>query len=150
MITFIPAFVSTRVMDWEGPLMKQLQGATTIEDFARLEKEREAVVGPKPKATIQDVADHIDHAAKVAGADHVGIGGDFAGVGMPAGLEDVTRYPYLFAELVRRGWKDEELKKLAGTNLIRAFAQAETVAARLRKERAPSTATLEALDGPLR
>ena len=147
MITFIPAFVSTKVMDWEGPLMKQLQGATTMDDFARLEKEREAVVGPKPKATIQDVADHIDHAAKVAGVDHVGIGGDFAGVGMPAGLEDVSRYPYLFAELVRRGFKDEDLKKLAGTNLIRTFAQAETVAARLRKERPPSTATLEALDG---
>ena len=148
MITFIPAFVSTRVMDWEGPLMKQLQGATAIEDFARLEKEREAVVGPKPKATIQDVADHIDHAAKVAGFDHVGIGSDFAGVGMPEGLEDVSRYPYLFAELVRRGWKDDDLKKLAGTNLVRAFAQAEAVATRLQKERPPSTATLEALDGP--
>ena len=148
MITFIPAFVSTKVMDWEGPLLKQLQGATTMDDFARLEKEREAVVGPKPRATIQDVADHIDHAVKVAGADHVGIGSDFAGVGMPAGLEDVSRYPYLFAELVRRGVKDEDLKKLAGTNLVRAFAQAETVSARLRKERPPSTATLEALDGP--
>ena len=148
MITFIPAFVSTKVMDWEGPLLKQLQGATTMDDFARLEKEREAVVGPKPRATIQDVADHIDHAVKVAGADHVGIGSDFAGVGMPAGLEDVSRYPYLFAELVRRGFKDEDLKKLAGTNLVRAFAQAETVSARLRKERPPSTATLEALDGP--
>ena len=148
MITFIPAFVSTKVMDWEGPLMKQLQGATAIEDFARLEKEREAVVGPKPKATLQDVADHIDHAAKVAGVDHVGIGSDFAGVGMPEGLQDVSRYPYLFAELVRRGWKDEDLKKLAGTNLVRALAQAERVAARLQKERPPSTATLEALDGP--
>ena len=78
----------------------------------------------------------------------MGIGSDFAGVGMPAGLEDVSRYPYLFAELVRRGWKDDDLKKLAGTNLVRAFAQAETVATRLQKERPPSTATLEALDGP--
>lgn len=147
MITFIPAFVSKKVMDWEGPLMTQLQGATAIEDFARLEKEREAVAGPKPRATIQDVADHIDHAAKVAGFDHVGIGSDFAGVGMPAGLEDVSRYPYLFAELVRRGWKDDDLKKLAGLNLVRAFAQAETVATRLQKERPPSTATLEARDG---
>ena len=150
MITFIPAFVSTKVMDWEGPLMKQLQGATAIEDFARLEKEREAVVGPKPKATIADVADHIDHAAKVAGVDHIGIGSDFAGVGMPSGLEDVSRYPYLFAELVRRGWKDDDLRKLAGANLVRALSQAELVAARLQKERAPSTATLEALDGPAR
>ena len=143
MITFIPGFVSTKVMDWEGPLMKQLQGATAIEDFARLEKEREKVAGPKPKATIQDVADHIDHAAKVAGVDHVGIGSDFAGVGMPEGLEDMSRYPYLFAELVRRGWKDDDLKKLAGQNLVRALAQAEAVAARLQKERPASTATFE-------
>ncbi len=147
MITCIPGFVSKKVMDWEAPLMKQLQGATAIEDFARLEKEREKVAGPKPKATLQDVADHIDHAAKVAGVDHVGIGSDFAGVGMPEGLEDTSRYPYLFAELVRRGWKAEDLKKLAGQNLVRALAQAEGVAARLQKERPASTATLEGLDG---
>jgi membrane dipeptidase len=150
MITFIPAFVSTRVMEWEAPLMSQLQGATAISDFARLEKEREAVAGPKPKATLRDVADHIDHAAKVAGVDHVGIGSDFAGIGMPEGLEDVSRYPHLFAELVRRGWKDEDLKKLAGLNLVRAMRRAEEVAARLRKESPPSNATFEGLDGPKR
>jgi membrane dipeptidase len=150
MITFIPAFVSTRVMEWEAPLMSQLQGATAISDFARLEKERELVAGPKPKATLRDVADHIDHAAKVAGVDHVGIGSDFAGIGMPEGLEDVSRYPHLFAELVRRGWKDEDLKKLAGLNLIRAMRRAEEVAARLRKERPPSNATFEGLDGSKR
>jgi membrane dipeptidase len=71
-------------------------------------------------------------------------------VGTPSGLEDVSRYPYLFAELVRRGWKDDDLRKLAGANLVRTLAQAEVVAARLQKERAPSTATLEALDGPAR
>jgi membrane dipeptidase len=147
MVTFIPGFVSRKVMDWEAPLMTQLQGATAISDFERLEKEREKVAGPKPKATIADVADHIEHAARMAGVDHVGIGSDFAGVGMPEGLEDTSRYPYLFAELVRRGWKDADLEKLAGSNLVRALAQAETVAARLQRERPPSTATLEALDG---
>ena len=100
-----------------------------------------------PKATLADVAEHIAHAAKVAGVDHVGIGGDFAGAGGPVGLEDVSRYPHLFAELVRRGWKDQDLKKLAGRNLIRAMRQAEEVAARLQKERPPSTATFEGLDG---
>jgi membrane dipeptidase len=147
MITFIPGFVSRKVMAWEAPLMTQLQGTTTIEDHVRLEKEREKVAGPKPRATLQDVADHVEHAAKVAGVDHVGIGSDFAGVGMPEGLEDTSRFPYLFAELVRRGWQASDLKKLAGQNLVRALAQAEAVAARLQKERPASTASFEGLDG---
>jgi membrane dipeptidase len=147
MITFIPAFVSKKVFEWEGPLTLKLQGLVNVSDFERVEKEHEKVAGPKPKATLADVADHIEHAAKVAGIDHVGIGSDFAGVGMPVGLEDVSRYPYLFAELVRRGWKDEDLKELAGANLVRAFAGAEAVAARLQKERGPSSATIEQLDG---
>jgi len=147
MITFIPGFVSSKVMKWEEPLMLKMQGLANIADFARVEKEQEAVAGPKPKATLADVADHIEHAAKVAGVDHVGLGCDFAGLTMPEGLEDVSRYPYLIAELARRGWKDADLEKLAGRNFIRAFARAEAVAARLQKERPPSTATLEALDG---
>jgi membrane dipeptidase len=147
MITFIPGFVSTRVMKWEEPLMLKLQGLTTIADFTRVEKEHEAVAGPKPKATLKEVADHIEHAVRVAGVDHVGLGSDFAGLPvMPEGLEDVSRYPHLIAELVRRGWKDEDLKKLAGLNLVRALTQAESVAARLQKERPPSNATWEALD----
>ena len=120
MVTFIPGFVSTKVMKWEEPLMLRMQGFTTIADFARVEREHEAVAGPKPKATLRDVADHIEHAARVAGVDHVGIGSDFAGITMPEGLEDVSRYPHLIAELVRRGWKDDESKKLAGLNLVRA------------------------------
>jgi membrane dipeptidase len=147
MVTFIPAFVSRKVNEWGKPLESKLQGLTEIKDFERVEKEHEKVAGPQPKATISDVADHIDHVAKVAGVDHVGIGSDFAGVTMPVGLEDVSRYPYLFAELIRRGWKDDALEKLAGGNLVRVLGEAERVAARLRKERPPSTATFEALDG---
>jgi membrane dipeptidase len=150
MITFIPAFVSTKVMKWEEPLTQALQGTTAIADMTRLEKEREAVAGPKPKATLADVADHIEYAARVAGVDHVGLGCDFAGVTMPEGLEDVSRYPYLIAELVRRGWNDADLKKLAGGNFVRVFAEAEAVAARLQKERPPSNATFEAPTGPPR
>jgi membrane dipeptidase len=134
-------------MEWGKPLELKLQGLTEIKDFQRVEKEHEQVAGPQPKATISDVADHIDHVAKVAGIDHVGIGSDFAGVTMPVGLEDVSRYPYLFAELIRRGWKDDALEKLAGANLVRVLGEAERVAARLRKERPPSTATFESLDG---
>jgi membrane dipeptidase len=128
-------------MEWEAPITKKMQGLTATADFERVEREHAAVAGPKPKATLMDVADHIEHAAKVAGVDHVGIGSDFAGVAMPEGLEDVTRYPYLIAELVRRGWKDEDLKKIAGLNFVRAFGRAEEVATRLQKERPASTAS---------
>jgi membrane dipeptidase len=148
MITFIPGFVSTPVMRWEEPLMLKFQGLTAIEDFARLEKEHAAVAGPKPRATLRDVADHIAHAVKVAGVDHVGLGCDFAGLEMPEGLEDVSRYPHLVAELMRRGFSDPDLEKIAGGNFLRAFARAEEVAARLQTQRPASTATFESLDGP--
>jgi len=104
---------------------------------------------PEPKVTLSEVADHIEHVVKTAGADHVGIGSDFDGMpSVPQGLEDVGKYPALLAELARRGWSDADLGKLAGGNLLRAMAQAEAVAAKLRAERAPSAATLEQLDGP--
>jgi membrane dipeptidase len=147
MVTFVPFFVSQAAAEWSRPLERAMLGAVTTEDMHRMMEERIAVAGPPPKATLAQVADHIEHVAQVAGVDHVGIGSDFDGDGGPVGLEDVSRYPYLFAELIRRGWKDADLAKLAGGNLIRAFTQAEAVAARLQKERPPSTASIEALDG---
>jgi membrane dipeptidase len=94
------------------------------------------------------VADHIDHVHKVAGADHVGIAADYAGHGQqPVGLEDVSKYPDLIAELIRRGWSDADLRKLAGENLLRTMRGVETTAARLQKTRPPSNATIEELDG---
>jgi membrane dipeptidase len=104
---------------------------------------------PKPTATLADVADHIEHIRKVAGIDHVGIGSDFDGMpDTPAGLEGVDRFPALLQELARRGWSDADLAKVAGDNLLRVLSQAEAVSARLRNERPPAQATLEALDGP--
>jgi membrane dipeptidase len=101
------------------------------------------------QATIADVADHIEHVHRVAGPDHVGIGSDFDGItSTPIGMEDVSTFPALFAELSRRGWSDEDLKKLAGENLLRVMREAETVARRLQRERPPSTKTIEELDGP--
>ena len=104
---------------------------------------------PGAKATIADVADMIDYVKKVAGADHVGIGSDFDGVDddLPVGLEDQSKYPNLFAELIRRGWSDADLKKLAGENVLRVLSQAETVAKRLQKSRPPSTKTIQEMDG---
>jgi len=101
-----------------------------------------------PRAHLEDVADHIEHIARVAGIDHVGIGSDFDGIGtVPVGLEDVGDFPALFVELSRRGWSEEDLAKLAGKNVLRAWSEAEAVASRLQRERRPSTATIEALDG---
>jgi membrane dipeptidase len=104
---------------------------------------------PRPQATIREVADAIDHVRQVAGVDHVGIGSDFDGIEETVvGLEDVSKYPAVFAELARRGWSDADLKKLAGGNVLRVLAEAEQVARRLQKERGPSTATIAELDGP--
>jgi len=106
-------------------------------------------IGPGPRVTLTQVADHIDHIARVAGVDHVGIGGDFDGIDtVIEGLEDVASYPRLFAELSRRGWSEPHLRKLAGENILRAMEQTEQVAARLQRERAPSTKTIAQLDQP--
>jgi membrane dipeptidase len=99
-------------------------------------------------ATISDVADHIERVAELAGVDHVGIGSDFDGIGqVPVGLEDVSTYPALFTELARRGWSEQDLRKLAGENVLRVWREAEAVSRRLRRERSPSTATIQELDG---
>jgi membrane dipeptidase len=103
---------------------------------------------PGPKATLSQVADHVDHIRRVAGIDHIGIGSDFDGVPtLPEGLEDVSKYPALLAELLRRGYSEADVEKVAGRNILRVLAESETLAARLRHERPPSIATLEALDG---
>jgi membrane dipeptidase len=148
MVTFIPPFVNPAAKAWEEGLAKLAKGLSYDDPaYKRLEAEYIQAHGPCPKASLKDVADHIDHVAKVAGHDHVGIASDFWGGTTPLGLEDVSKYPDLFAELIRRGWHDPDLRNLAGENLLRAFTQAETVARRLQKARPPSTATIEALDG---
>jgi membrane dipeptidase len=94
--------------------------------------------------TLAQVADHVEHIAKVAGVDHVGIGSDFDGIpDAPVGLENVSRYPALLTELMRRGWSDVDIAKLAGENLLRVMAAAEQVALNLRATRSPSMATLD-------
>ena len=103
---------------------------------------------PAPAADIGLIADHIDHIVKVAGHDHVGIGGDLDGIGYdeaPPGMNSVAGYPLLFAELIRRGWSDADLAKLAGGNVLRVMRKAEAVAASMKDE-PPSMARLEPLD----
>jgi membrane dipeptidase len=118
------------------PVMKDLQakyGSDTAAITRDIRQWRAA--HPEPRATLSQVADQIDYVRKVAGVDHVGIGGDFDGITeVVQGLEDVSTYPALFAELARRGWSDDDLRKLAGENFLRVFAQAEAVAKRLQKK----------------
>jgi membrane dipeptidase len=100
---------------------------------------------PTPRADVGIVADHIEHVVKIAGHDHVGIGGDLDGIdlaGAPMGMNTVSGYPLLFAELIRRGWSDKNLAKLAGGNMLRVMRQAESVAASMKDE-PPATATLQ-------
>jgi membrane dipeptidase len=102
-----------------------------------------------PRATLVQVADHIDHIRDVAGVDHVGLGGDFDGTDqLPDGLEDVSCYPALLAELIRRGWTGEDCGKLAGGNILRVMREAAEAAGELSGRRPPSTARREDLDGP--
>jgi membrane dipeptidase len=131
MVTFVPSFINAAVRDWQ----------------ALPEEQRRQT--PEPRATMQDAIAHIEHVRRLAGIDHVGLGSDFDGItSVPVGLEDVSKFPALFAELSRRGWSEQDLKKLAGENVLRAWQRAHNVAQRLQQQRPPSTRTIEQLDGP--
>jgi membrane dipeptidase len=143
MVTFVDSFVNCEVGRVMQPYMAALRAraaaAATPEEAQRIMDEGRAAM-QRPKTTIGMVADHIEHIRRVAGIDHVGIGGDFDGNDWwPEGLDDVSTYPRLFAELIRRGWSDADLRKLAGENVLRAMEQTERVAARLQRERPAST-----------
>ena len=133
MVTFVAGFVSQATADVVGPAQEELrQRSVGILDPDALVALRDEIVGPLevPLPSVSGVADHVDHVARVAGVAHVGIGGDFDGSTFwPIGLEDVSCYPNLFAELIGRGWTDDDLAALAGGNLLRVMRDAERVAA---------------------
>ena len=121
MVTFVPAFVSQEVREYDALPADQKQP------------------GPPPHATMAQVADHIDHIRKIAGINHIGIGSDFDGItSVPQNLEDVSKYPALTAELLRRGYSKDDVEKILGQNVLRVMRQVEQVAARLQQERPPS------------
>ena len=125
MVVFYPWHVSEALRTYDGP-------------------------GDPPWATLLDVADHIEYVREVAGLDHVGLGSDFDGMEPdppPEGLEDVSKFPALLAELSRRGWSEDDLAKLAGGNVLRAWSGVENAATRIQEQRGPSNATIEELDG---
>lgn len=146
MVTWVPSFLSPAQWKWDGEQAAQEARLKTYNraDSAAVTKGMEAWVAanPRPVVGIKEVADHIDYVAKVAGYDHVGIGGDLDGIPRtPLGLEGVEAYPRLFAELIRRGWSDQNLAKLAGGNVLRALRAAEATS-RSMKDVPPSMAVL--------
>ncbi len=152
MVTFVPGFISQAVADHGARRNTHTQMLRSQfpnnEAYVNAGLERWRAENPEPKATLSQVADHIDHIRKVAGIDHIGLGGDFDGItSVVVGLEDVSTYPALTAELLKRGYKDDNIRKILGLNVLRVMKQAEKVAAGLQKTRQPSSATIEQLDG---
>ncbi|HEX8842861.1 MAG TPA: dipeptidase [Sphingomicrobium sp.] len=139
MVNFVPDFISKDVWKWsaeksaEEARLKSFHRNSKAEVEAGLKAWETA--HPRPAVTVATVADNIEHVVKVAGHDHVGIGGDLDGIPYtPQGLTGVQDYPNLFAELIRRGWSDQNLAKLAGGNILRVLRRAEAVAASMKKE----------------
>jgi membrane dipeptidase len=153
MITFVPAFVSQACREWELQLADEMQrrGLDHRDYSARKQLRQEWLTGhPQPTATLRDVVAHAEHVREVAGIDHIGIGGDYDGVGrLPDGLEDVSRYPALIAALLDIGWSERDCGKLANGNLIRALGDAEAAAGVIQARRPPSAARIEDLDQPV-
>ena len=152
MVTFVPEFVSPETAVWRA---EAAAAATEVgvdaKDWVAFGRftatwSREH---PKPDATIEQVAAHVDHVREVAGIDHVGIGGDYDGTDtFPVGLEDVSGYPRLVAALMDRGWSSADLAKLVRGNTLRVLRDVEAVSRGLRAARGPSLRTIEQLDVP--
>ncbi|MET9828641.1 dipeptidase [Streptomyces sp. NPDC006385] len=152
MVTFVPKFVLQAAVDWTAAADENMRA----HGFHHLDTTPEAMKvhrafeesNPRPVATVSTVADHLDHMREVAGIDHLGIGGDYDGTAFtPDGLNDVSGYPNLIAELLDRGWSSTDLAKLTWQNAVRVLGAAEDVARDLRASRGPSNATIEQLDG---
>ncbi|MFB7598487.1 dipeptidase [Streptomyces sp. NPDC056160] len=152
MVTFVPKFVLQAAVDWtaaadENMRAHGLHHLDTTEEGMKVHRAFEES-NPRPIATVATVADHLDHMREVAGVDHLGIGGDYDGTAFtPDGLDDVSGYPRLVAELLDRGWSKTDLAKLTWQNAVRVLGAAEDVARELQAARGPSNATIGELDG---
>jgi len=148
MVTFVPGFVSPKVNEWNKRQTAEQDRlkAITPNDAAAVKAgvDKWTAANPAPEATIADVADHVDHIRKVAGIDHIGIGSDFDGITQTVkDLDNVSTYPRLTAELLKRGYSEADIKKILGLNVLRVLREAEKVSKRLQAERGPSTAVFK-------
>jgi len=152
MVTFVPSFVSQACRDWELEFAAELgRRGLDQQDFSvwrRLLPEF-AATRPRPAATLPQVADHVDHVREVAGIEHVGVGGDYDGADQfPDGLQDVSCYPGLIAELLDRGWSEADCGRLASGNILRVLHEAQAASTAISARRDPSQARIEDVDGP--
>ena len=154
MVNFVPAFISQACRDWAQEFTEDMKqrgiDLHNVPGRGQLKAERAAweAEHPRPRVTLAEVADHVEHVREVAGVDHVGIGGDYDGVDwLPEGLEDVSRYPALIAELLGRGWSEADCGKLASGNVLRTMRDAEAAARAISARRGPSRSRIEDLDG---
>jgi membrane dipeptidase len=137
MVTFVPAFISVECADWEARTQAEGEKRGIAEEHpdARRFLEEWETTNPRPRATVAQVADHVEHAREIAGPDHIGLGGDFDGSPYyPEGLEDVACYPKLIQELADRGWSEEDLRRLGSSNVLAALRGAEEVARDLGRD----------------
>jgi len=153
MVNFVPSFVSQAAREWEREFAAEMQRRgldhknVAARGHLRAEREEWMAAHPRPKVTLAEVADHVEHVRKIAGVDHVGIGSDYDGVDwLPEGLEDVSTYPALIAELLSCGWSEEDCGKLAGGNILRVMREAEAASRVIAARRGPSRARIEDLD----
>jgi membrane dipeptidase len=150
MVTFVPAFVSEQCREWHLGLDAEMKrrGLESWDQAGREARAEYARLHPAPRATLAQVADHVEHVREVAGIDHVGIGGDFDGTeDLPDGLSDVSCYPALAAELLERGWSEPDCAQLASGNVLRVMREAESAARAISARRGPSLARIEDTDG---
>ena len=137
MVTFVPGFVAPEVAAYNTrETAEQTRATAELGNNAdAIKKAMDAwhAANASPRASLLQVADHVDHIKRVAGIDHIGLGGDFDGItSVVVGLEDVSTYPYLLAELIRRGYSDEDIRKIAGRNILRVMRQVEATAAKIQ------------------
>jgi membrane dipeptidase len=147
MATFVPGFLSQALRDWLKRSRNGAPKAPLGNDPKAQMAELETRQGPAPRATLSDVADHVAYLVETAGIDHVGIGSDFFGGPQPIGLENVGCFPNLFAELLKRGFSEGDLAKIASRNVLRVMREVEEVGQRSSETREPALGRLEDYQG---
>jgi membrane dipeptidase len=154
MVNFVPSFISQAARDWEREFAAEMERRgldhknVAARGHMRTEREEWMAGHPRPVVTLAEVAEHVERVRQVAGVDHVGVGSDYDGVDwLPEGLEDVSCYPALIAELTGCGWSEEDCAKLTRGNILRVMREAEAASRTISARRRPSRARIEDLDG---